>query len=131
MYRPALCALLLMFAIQSAAGADEYDSLHQTLGSLPPFKLLDQSGKASSREDLHGKVCVFSVFFSCCIDSCPITQRAMAELQQKLAGYPDVLLVSINVYPGHDTPGVVAQYAQDRGADPDRWLFLHGDKDEI
>ena len=118
---PFFCAAL---ALAPAADAGEFDSLHTTLGSVPPFKLLDQQGKTVERDRLLGKVCVVSVFFSCCTTMCPLTQKTMEGLQAKFANYPDVLLVSINVYPGHDTQAIIAQYASDHHADPGATLAL-------
>lgn len=123
--------LLLLLVGSAAVQGEEFDSLHQSLGPLPDFKLTDQSGHMIGREQLLGKVCVVSVFFSCCNTFCPITQNAMAGLQDRLAGYPDVLLISVNVFPGHDTPSIIAQYAHEHHADPGRWLFLHGDEKEV
>jgi protein SCO1 len=124
-------AAVLILTATAAARGDEYDPLHTPLGKLPQFNLLDQNGKPVQREQLLGKVCVISVFFSCCTTMCPITQKNMASLQDRLAGWPDVLLVSVNVYPGHDNQSIIAEYAHDRHADPERWLFLHGDEKEI
>jgi len=131
MNRAALVALVIILAGCQAARGDDYDPLHTPLGKLPQFKLSDQDGNPVDRERLAGKVCVVSVFFSCCTTACPITQNAMAGLQERLAGWPDVLLVSINVYPGHDSPSIIAQYAHEHHADPERWLFLYGDEKEI
>jgi protein SCO1/2/putative membrane protein len=130
----AVLLVLLPWAAAPAGvdqGQAEYDSLHQTIGAVPDFKLTDQNGNVVQREQMLGKVCVVSVFFSCCTTFCPITQHAMEGLQGKLAGYPDVLLVSINVFPGHDTGSIIADYARDHHADPARWLFLHGGEKEI
>ncbi len=52
----------------------------------------------------------------------------MAKLQQLFRGKPDVVLVSFSVFPAHDSPDVLKQYAADHGADPEQWLFLTGDK---
>jgi protein SCO1 len=131
MKRAAIVAVVAIMIGSAAARADQYDPLHTPLGMLPQFKLADQNGNPIQREQLLGKVCVISVFFSCCNTVCPITQNAMAGLQDRLAGWPDVLLISINVYPGHDSQSIIAQFAQDRHADPKRWLFLHGDEKEI
>jgi protein SCO1 len=124
-------ALILVFAGCATAQGDDYDPLHTTLGPLPVFKLADQNGNSVQREQLLGKVCVVSVFFSCCTTACPITQNAMARLQENLAGWPDVLLISINVYPGHDSQSIIAEFAHDHHADPARWLFLHGNEKDI
>ncbi len=131
MSRTGLIAVLVLLALAPTARADEFDSLHTALGPVPPFKLLDQEGKTVELDRLQGKVCVVSVFFSCCTTMCPMTQKTMESLQSKFAGYPDVLLISINIYPGHDTQSIIAQYARDHHADPARWLFLHGGKEDI
>lgn len=55
----------------------------------------------------------------------------MARLQDALTAEPDVRLVSITVDPEHDTPEVLAQYAQSFAARPQRWWFLTGDKAAI
>jgi protein SCO1/2 len=39
--------------------------------------------------------------------------------------------VSITVDPKHDTPKVLQEYAKRYGADPERWLFLTGEKRTI
>lgn len=67
-------------------------------------------------------------FYSSCPDVCPLQSARMAHLQRDLADQPDVRLVSISVDPEHDTPEVLRDYAQRFGADPERWLFLTGDK---
>ena len=55
----------------------------------------------------------------------------MARLQTELAGNKEVQLVSFTVDPDFDTPQVLRDYAQRFGADPQRWLFLTGPRDEI
>jgi protein SCO1 len=124
-------AMLVILAFGGTARAQEYNPLHSTLGPLPEFTLTDQNGHTVQREQLVGKICVVSFFFSCCADVCPKTQAAMARLQEQLAGFPDVLLVSINVFPSNDTQEVLTSYAKNHKADPERWLFLRGDEAEI
>ena len=55
----------------------------------------------------------------------------MARLQATFAAEPDVRLVSITVDPAYDTPEVLTRYAQSFAAQPQRWLFLTGDKATI
>src|SRR5947209_3299468 len=131
MRRVGLIALALLLLPVGSARAQEYDPLHTTLGTLPEFTLTDQHGNTVQREQLLGKVCVISFFFTCCADVCPKTQAAMAHLQERFAGSGDVLLVSINVYPSHDSQELLTQYALDKHADPGQWLFLRGDENEI
>jgi cytochrome oxidase Cu insertion factor (SCO1/SenC/PrrC family) len=50
----------------------------------------------------------------------------MAKLQQAVAGDPHVQLVTFTVDPRTDTPAVLSKYADQFGADPNRWWFLTG-----
>ncbi len=129
MRRSGALVLLALALSPALAAAQEQDTLRNTLGPLPEFTLTDQNGNVIRREHLLGKVCVISFFFTCCADVCPVTQSSMAELQEKFAKSPDVLLVSINVYPSHDTPDILQSYARDKTADPGRWLFLRADSE--
>src|SRR4051812_22359299 len=123
MNRASLFALTALLVAAGPVRAQEQDTLKNTLGLLPEFKLTDQQGNTVNRDRLLGKVCVVSFFFTCCSTVCPKTQTAMEELQAKFAGSPDVLLVSISVFPSNDTQDVLHSYAAGRHADPARWLF--------
>jgi protein SCO1 len=129
--KAAALALVVLLAGTPAARASEQDRLHTNLGSLPAFSLTDQAGNAVGREQLAGKVCIFSFYFSCCTSMCPKTQETMGKLQERLSGLDDVLLVSVNVYPEHDTAEIIDRYARDHNARPGRWLFLRGSKSEV
>jgi protein SCO1/2 len=54
----------------------------------------------------------------------------MRLLQSKFKGKP-IKLVSISVDPDIDTPEVLKEYAEGFGADPDQWLFLTGELENI
>jgi len=100
-------------------------------GSVPDFVLTDQTGRSIRRSDLEGKVWVSSFIFTSCPDECPLIADRMAQLQIDVAHVPGLRLVSISVDPDHDTPAVLAQYAERFQADSERWLFLTGDKRSI
>jgi protein SCO1/2 len=55
----------------------------------------------------------------------------MAKLQADFAEEKDLRLISITVDPERDTILVLSQYAKRYGADPERWLFLTGEKRTI
>src|SRR6266550_266871 len=55
--------------------------------------------------------------------------RTMAGIQHRLPA--DAHLVSFTVDPDHDTPAVLKTYAGDYKADPVRWHFLTGTKDQM
>lgn len=98
---------------------------------LPDFRLLERSGRPFGLSDLRRKVWVANLFFAHCADTCPLETAEMAKLQTEFDGETDFRLVSISVDPERDTPQVLARYADQNGADPERWLFLTGHKATI
>jgi protein SCO1/2 len=130
-----LFAAVALFGMAAAVEAETVDSssdpLHTSLGPVPPFRLTERSGRTITNDDLHGKTCVISFFFTSCTAGCARTQASMKRLQDDLAGSPDILLVSITVDPQNDTPEVLRKYAEQWKADPKRWLFLTGPEQEI
>ena len=97
-------------------------------GSVPDFSFIERSGRKVERQDLLGKVWVVDLIYTRCPDTCPLQSAEMARLQAELVNEADARLVSITVDPARDTPEVLARYARRFGADPQRWLFLTGEK---
>jgi len=97
--------------------------------SLPDFSLTDQAGKAVTLHDLTGKVWVADFIFTHCAGTCPLMTQEMHKLQEALPS--DIRLVSFTVDPERDTPRVLAAYAEEHGANSNRWLFLTGDKQAL
>ncbi len=134
----ALLALLCMAlgaCARSGAGQAEgvaaapYDE--RRFGEVPEFRLIERSGRIVTREDLLGAPWVANLFFASCAGPCPRLGLDIREhLHDQLAG-TGVRLVSISVDPEHDTPERLIAYAQNFSADPDRWLFLTGDEEEV
>ncbi|MFQ5839362.1 MAG: SCO family protein [Candidatus Methylomirabilales bacterium] len=98
---------------------------------VPAFGLLERSGKEVTLADLRGKVWITDFVWTRCPDACPLMSAMMARFQADFADAPDLRLISISVDPEYDTPAVLTRYAAVYGADPDRWLFLTGDKETI
>jgi len=96
--------------------------------AVPAFSLTDQEGRTVTKEDLRGKIWIADFFFTRCAGPCPLMTARMLEMQKALVKTPEVKLVSITVDPEHDTPEVLKVYAEANFADPDRWMFLTGDK---
>ena len=101
---------------------------HRTLAE---FQLTERSGRPVTRGDLKDKVLVVNFVFTGCSLACYEVSRHMAELQGLLANKPAVQLVSFSVDPRTDTPEVLSEFANRLKADPQRWLFLTGDKSEM
>ncbi len=97
-------------------------------GAAPGFSLTERSGSRVSLSDLNGKVWVATFIFTRCAGQCPLMSRAMSRFQSQVK---DLRLVSFSVDPDYDTPAVLADYAKNYQADPNRWLFLTGDKETL
>lgn len=114
--------------VATTAGFKKQDLVY---GTVPEFSLVERSGRRVSLSDLRGKVWIANFFYAQCTETCPIQTANMAAPQNDFIGEPDVRLVSVSVDPEHDTPEFLRDYASRYGADPERWLFLTGTKDEI
>jgi protein SCO1/2 len=78
--------------------------------------------------DLLGHVWIANFIYTRCATECPLMSNQMARFQEALAAERDVRFVSVTVDPEYDTPEVLTRYAQSFAAQPQRWLFLTGDK---
>lgn len=97
---------------------------------LPEFQLLNQRGEAVTKAVLLGEPWIASFIFTRCSGSCPKVVAQLRILQDRMKAVP-VRFVSFSVQPENDSPEVLAQYAEAIGADPERWIFLTGEKDVI
>jgi protein SCO1/2 len=112
------------------AGSDADPHRLDPMFDAPPFKFIDQDGKAFDSAQLHGKVWVADFVFTTCTGLCPMMTQQMNEFQQKTVGLP-VQMVSFSVDPEHDTPAALKAYAEMNKADLSRWHFLTGDKEML
>lgn len=94
---------------------------------IQDFAFTERSGKKVTKADLLGHPWLISFIFTRCAGPCPKVSGRMVELQKLLVG-TDVKLVTLTVDPDFDKPDVLTRYAQAFGADPNRWLYLTGDK---
>lgn len=94
------------------------------------FELIERSGRKVTRADLLGRPWVICFVFTRCAGPCPRIMAQMKQLQEETAG-TDVRLVALSVDPANDTPEVLTRYADAFGADPQRWWFLTGKREEI
>lgn len=118
-------------APSAQARADGVDSL-KVYGQVPAFQLTDQAGTDFDSETLAGKVWVANFFFTQCPSTCPRQSLEIRKLHDsKWARAGDVKFLSISVQPEVDTPEVLERYAQQFDADPERWHFLTGARDDI
>jgi len=98
------------------------------LGSLPDFRLTERSGRPLSLADLRGRPWVADFIFTQCGGACPAMTARLARLRREIPA--DVTFVSFTVDPGHDTPEVLARYADTFHADGS-WHFVTGAQKDL
>lgn len=102
-------------------------------GAVPPFALDSAAGGQVTNETLAGEPYIIDFIFTRCAGQCPIMTHRMKTVQDWLEvdGHTGVKLVSVTVDPDYDTTTVMARFANQFGADPERWHFLTGPRDDI
>jgi protein SCO1/2 len=103
---------------------------------VPDNVLVDQDKTARTMTSLRGHRVALTFTYTRCPmpDFCPRMDRNFAEVQKIVAATPelaDVRLVSVTLDPEFDTPAVLKTHAQRLQADPARWHFVTGDRDEV
>lgn len=103
--------------------------------TLPPFTLVDAQGDSVRASDYEGRALALTFIYTRCPlpTYCPLMSERFRTLQPRLRDrYGDeARLLSISFDPAHDTPAVLADYAQRYDADPDLWSFATGDSTTI
>ena len=99
------------------------------LGTVPDFRLVDQSGAPFAPERLAGRVWIADFVFTRCPDVCPRMTERLVKVQRTLG--ERVNLVSVSVDPEYDTPERLAAFARANGAESPRWHFLTGDSRHV
>jgi protein SCO1/2 len=96
-------------------------------GQIPQFELTAQTGQPFDSHTLDGHIWIANFVFTTCPGPCPMMTHQMHGIQESTSSTPSVKLISFTVDPEHDTPPVLASYANHFKADPARWTFLTGD----
>jgi protein SCO1 len=100
-------------------------------GTITGFQLTNQLAEPVTAAVLRDQVWVANIIFTRCPGICPVMTRHMAQLQELIPAGAPVRLVSLTADPEFDTVEVMRRFAEGFGADPVRWLFLTGPKEEI
>jgi protein SCO1 len=125
-----ILALLLgvIFALMMRGEREELP----VLGEMPSFELLNHRGEPAVAADFAGQPIIANFVFTRCPTVCPVFSMKMQRVQERTAELgPDLQLISFSVDPAHDTPEILAAYAERYEADPARWTFLTGEADEM
>lgn len=117
----------------ATGGSGQLGNIAPADDPAPPFQLVDQDGNSRSLEEWRGKVVLLDFIWTRCPGPCPILTGLHVDVQRRL---PEALrdrmrFVSITLDPVRDTPAVLREYAQKRGADLAGWSFLTGAPDVV
>ena len=120
-----LATAAFLFSVRQAQVQRSSHRAMGNYGTVPEFRLTNQSGQPFGSAELKGKIWIADFVFTSCPGPCPIISSRMAEMQRPLED-SDVHLVSFSVDPETDTPEVLRDYAQRLHARDGRWDFLTG-----
>jgi protein SCO1/2 len=101
------------------------------LGRVPDFAFVSERGREVAARDLEGKAWVADFVFTRCGGSCPMMSERMSALAAELKDVPGVRFVSFDVDPERDSLADLVAYSRQHRADPERWMFLSGDRSAI
>ena len=125
--------LVKMIDAEAAAPqeTDLQQAAHRYFGDVP---LIDQNGETRRlySDLIRGRSVVIDVMFTGCTGACPVMSRTFARVQDWLGDRlgKDVVLISISVDPGNDTPAKLKEYAAGLKAKPG-WYFLTGKPEDV
>ena len=118
---------LLDEAMRSKAGSASTLSIGQTVSD---FSLVDQTNRPVTLSEFRGKVVAITFIYTRCPlpDYCVRLSNNFAQLQKRFNTRMgrDLVLLSITFDPDHDSPDVLAKYAETWKANVDGWRFLTG-----
>jgi protein SCO1/2 len=97
------------------------------LSEIPPFALTAENGQAFDSSQLKGQPWIADFIFTNCPGACLRMSHQMSAVQQRSSAR----LISFTVDPDRDTPAILAAYAKRYQADPARWRFLTGPRDQL
>jgi protein SCO1 len=107
---------------------DGWDTIYH---KIPSFEFINQFGEPFTQENLQGKVYLADFFFTTCPTICPKMTETMKRVHDAIQDFPGVHLLSHTIDPFHDTPEVLREYGNQKGANFEKWTFLTGDLDAI
>lgn len=99
--------------------------------TIADFSFLNQLGDTITKVDVSGKIFVTDYFFTTCGGICPKMTLQLQRVQREFADDPNFLILSHTVNPKTDSVEVMYNYAERFEANPEKWWFLTGSKEEL
>src|SRR5262249_56205860 len=129
----AAAAALAIAAALAALSVASLDAAAGAVGSrwgadyFPNVTLTTHEGRTVRFFDdlIKDKIVAINLIYTTCQYACPLETARLAQVQRLIGDRMgrDVFFYSITIDPDHDTPAVLAEYAQRYGVGPG-WLFL-------
>lgn len=117
---------LLLAVLLCAAACQRPSPPLPSYGEVPNFQLTNQKGEIFHGSVLSGKIWVADFMFTSCMGPCPRMTSRLHQIQEATQKMQDVRIVSMTIDPATDTAAVLASYAKEHHASPERWTFLTG-----
>lgn len=116
---------------EDPAEALSYIEIDGERKKAPQFEFINQEGDTISNKDYKGKVYLVEFFFTTCPTICPIMNKNLVEIQEEFENNHNFGIASFTIDPTHDTPQVLAKYAESYGIDHPHWNLMTGDREKI
>lgn len=110
---------------------DESKQNERVKHTIADFELIDQDGKTFTQAQLTGKYYVSDFFFTTCPNICKDMSAQLVRVQKATKENDEFMIVSHTVQPEVDSAETLKAYAELYEADPNKWVFLTGDKKMI
>jgi len=98
---------------------------------IDSFELTNQDGELVTEQDFDGYYYVSDFFFTTCPTICPSMSAQMQRVQDKYMYDEDFKILSHTVQPEVDSVQVLKEYSILYEANPEKWVFVTGDKKVI
>ncbi len=95
---------------------------------IADFRLVDQDGQIITNEDFDGFYYVTDFFFTTCPTICPSMSAEMQRVQKEFMDDEDFKILSHTVQPEVDSVPILKEYANLYEANPEKWVFVTGEK---
>lgn len=124
---------LTVQARENSASAPDFDATHRTSITLPDVTVKDSENREHRLAQLlQGRIAVVNFVFTSCTTVCPVLSATLQQVEERLRDRlgKDVILLSLSVDPGRDTPEKLHAHAGKLGAGP-HWYWLTGNPAEF
>src|SRR5262245_15775972 len=120
----AVVATVVALALAAAHGPGRFPARElRTAHDPPPIRLTDQAGQPVDLAALQGKVVMLTAVYATCPHTCPLimteAKRVVAALSPRERA--DLAVIAVTIDPAHDTPEVLARFAQMHGLQSPPW----------